>query len=164
MNDIYSTPKADLDMPPPQGYLLAERWRRLVASLLDGITVMPFTFGGMFLLGDLQNIKEGIPAPVSHQLIIAAVAVMAFSAIHGRMLVKAGQTWGKKVMRIKIVKVDETKADTKALVKRYAFYLLIAYLPWVGQYLSIAGVLFIFSKSRRCLHDYVGETKVVAVQ
>jgi len=50
------------------------------------------------------------------------------------------------------------------LIKRYVLYMGLGLVPVVGSFLSIINVLFIFSSSKRCLHDRFANTRVVRVE
>jgi uncharacterized RDD family membrane protein YckC len=46
-------------------------------------------------------------------------------------------------------------------MKRYAFYFFAPLVPVFGQILNMVNIVFIFSESKRCLHDRIGGTIVV---
>jgi hypothetical protein len=39
----------------------------------------------------------------------------------------------------------------------------IGAVPLIGPFFSLADALFIFGEPRRCIHDYIADTKVVMV-
>jgi hypothetical protein len=45
---------------------------------------------------------------------------------------------------------------------RYLVFSLISQIPVAGGLLSLLNILFIFGKERRCLHDRITGTKVMA--
>ena len=73
-----------------------------------------------------------------------------------------GQTIGKNYMSIRIENLDGSKASLVTIYfKRMLPMQLISLVPSVGQLIAgIVNPLFIFGKQRRCLHDYIAETKV----
>jgi uncharacterized RDD family membrane protein YckC len=77
-------------------------------------------------------------------------------------LYKTGQTIGKKLIGIKIT---DLKGKTPTLIKSYVLRFLIPSLicsfPVLGIILWFIDVLFIFGKNKRCIHDYIAETKVM---
>jgi len=76
-----------------------------------------------------------------------------------------GQTVGKMVMRIRIVRVvDEANPGfVGAVLYRVFITGVIALIPGVGPLFALADVLYIFANDRRCLHDRIAGTKVVVV-
>ena len=73
-----------------------------------------------------------------------------------------GQTVGKKLLKIKIVRSDGTAADFQRIV---VFRLLPVYLvqlvPVIGGFIGLLDVLFIFRSSRQCIHDQIADTIVI---
>lgn len=68
---------------------------------------------------------------------------------------------GKKIVGIKIVTLDGGQINIETILKRYGFYFLVGYIPFIGSIVSLINALFIFGKDKHCLHDKVGKTKVV---
>ncbi|NMU18787.1 RDD family protein, partial [Vibrio parahaemolyticus] len=88
-----------------------------------------------------------------------------FLLCHGYLLYKNGQTFGKWVFDISIVKLDNSKIEfAPVLLKRYLPISLVTYLPVIGSFLPILDALFIFRKDRRCIHDFIAGTKVVQLE
>lgn len=140
---------------------LASRWTRLGAAFIDGLTIMPITLPLMYFTGGFDGLSEGLQPSLSYTLLMGLTSIAIFLLIHGRFLVRDGQTLGKKFLDIKIVGLSGEHASVQVLAKRYGFYWLIPLIPGVGALLNMVNILFIFGKSRRCLHDHVGGTKVV---
>ena len=160
-NDIYSSPKAELEVDDgANGNPLAGRWIRLGASIIDGIIILLVTLPIMYLTGGFNGFPEEEPS-IFYTLGMGVIGIIFFIIIHGRFLIRDGQTIGKRVLGIKIVTLENTLPDMSNLAKRYGFYLLIGNVPFVGPIINLVNILFIFSESRRCLHDHVGGTKVV---
>ena len=115
----------------------------------------------MYFTGGFDDISEGIEPSLFYTLAISLVGVALFLLIHGKFLVRDGQTLGKKALNIKIVTVAGQHADVTTLAKRYGFSWLIPLIPVIGPIINMVNILFIFTKSKRCLHDHVGGTKVI---
>lgn len=160
-NNIYSTPESDLEIDNPDDCILASRWSRVWASLIDGLTIIPIIIPLMYFTGGFDGIADGIQSSLSYTLVMALISTVIFVVIHGRGIVRDGQTWGKKSQNIKIVTIEGEHPNIHTLAKRYGFYWLIPNIPVIGQFINMINILFIFSKSKRCLHDHVGGTKVV---
>lgn len=141
------------------GIELASRWDRLWASIIDGLMIMAVTIPLIYFTGGFDDSKE--PSLV-YLLLVTLVATAVFFLINGKLLASSGQTVGKRFLGIKIVALDGAKADVQPhLIKRYAFYMMIGVLPVIGTILSNINILFIFGKSKRCLHDHIAATKVI---
>src|SRR5688572_11119320 len=89
---------------------LAGRWERLGASFLDGFLMMlimlPAMWFGGFFSAVLQAARDGERSPLSLSLGWMAVSFIVFVLIQGYPLLRNGQTWGKKLMGIRIVDLD----------------------------------------------------------
>lgn len=144
-------------------YALASRWSRVGASLIDALTIIPITLPLMYFTGAFENMSEGVQPSISYSLAITLVGIILFLMIHGYFLCRDGQTLGKKVLNIKIVTLDGHLPSIATLAKRYGFYWVVPSIPVIGGLLNLVNLLFIFSKSRRCIHDHFGGTKVVYV-
>ncbi|MDH5182154.1 MAG: RDD family protein [Gammaproteobacteria bacterium] len=141
--------------------VLAGRWARLLASLIDALTMIPFSIALLYFTGGFATISEGKVLSYAYALTISLISIAIFFAIHGKFIIRDGQTLGKKALNIKIVKIDGQHADITTLAKRYGFYWLNPQIPVIGPLVNLVNLLFIFTSSKRCLHDHVGGTKVI---
>ena len=72
-----------------------------------------------------------------------------------------GQTFGKKVMAIRMVRTDGSRMS----FARYFFLRCVAYgvlcaIPFIGWPIRLVDKLLIFRDSRQCLHDNIADTTV----
>ena len=90
---------------------------------------------------------------------------ITFLIVQGMMLSKQGQTVGKKYLKIRIVdeRDDSNPGFVRAVLLRYILPNLLG-VSMVGAVLQIVEVLFIFRADRKCIHDFLANTKVVNVQ
>lgn len=162
-NNVYSTPQAQLvDAAQSGEQLLASRWARLGASIIDTIIMMVVIIPLMYFTGGFDGIAEGTQPGFIYTLVIGLVGFVVFFVINYRFLVTNGQTIGKKVLEIKIVDLNgNTPVFQPQLLIRYAVYLLPGQIPVAGQIFSLVNVLFIFGKEKRCIHDLAAKTRVV---
>lgn len=162
-NEIYKAPEAELETAnfDSDNVELASRGSRLAASIIDSLTVLPISILLMYFTGGFQGISEGQQPGIQYTVILTLVSSAIFLVIHGKIMLRDGQTWGKRLLKIKIVTTDGGHADLKALSKRYGLYWGLSIVPGVGHLLGIINILFVFSKSKKCLHDHVGGTKVI---
>jgi len=161
-NEIYKSPKAELETNLIENETkLATRSSRFFAATIDTFTIMPVMILITYFTGGFEGIADGHQPPLQYSLILALVYTALFLLVHGKIMLRDGQTWGKKALNIKIVTVDGDHVSLSTLAKRYGFYWGLPLVPVGGQFINLASILFIFSKPRRCFHDYVGGTIVV---
>jgi uncharacterized RDD family membrane protein YckC len=88
-----------------------------------------------------------------------ALCVAAVTAV---LVYKNGQTIGKKLLNIKVVRKDGSRATFGRIFgMRYLLNTLITLIPMVGGLYGLVDVLFIFGAEKRCCHDYIADTIVV---
>ena len=99
---------------------------------------------------------------MSQTIILSSVGYVFFILIHGYFLKKNGQTIGKKVVGTKIVKLDGSLPSFWSIViRRYMLIGIVSLIPVLGSKINLIGILLIFGKRKRCLHDYIAGTVVV---
>ena len=128
----------------------AERWRRLVAWLVD-LMLSPVAFVTGMLFADM-----GGPAIATLTLLVLGIVGVPYQVV---LLRREGQTVGKRLLGMRIVD-EETGVKGqvfKVIVLRYFVNWLLTLIP---PYLLVDHAL-IFAKNRRCVHDYLAGTKVV---
>jgi len=166
---------AGLDMPPEIPLMLASRWRRFFGSFIDQLLAIPLVlmlwYNAHFLGFNTGELDLSLFVWLLFIYVTAIVAFLNFA-----LLTIKGKSIGKLLMRTRIVKMknDENGGFLTNIVLRNLLGLIIVTVQiifmlyakgifgeLVGSYLSILDALFIFSPSRRCLHDYIAGTKVV---
>ena len=141
---------------------LAGRGRRLVATLLDALIA-----GVAFWLLTLVTPLSWAPPTggtnlVRLLLLNLVVGFILFLVLHGYLLATRGQTIGKALLGIRIVRGDGSPASFGRIIGlRYLPTTLIAWIPLVGALYALIDCLLIFRESRRCLHDNIADTVVV---
>ncbi len=137
-------------------------WIRFVAAVVDSIILfvvmlvilvpIGFSAGIMAVLGDpmaLMQLMAGLGAAFSA---ISILIPMLYEVI---FVGWRGQTPGKMVLKLKIIRTDGGEVDyVKALIR------------WIGKLVSgfILGIGYImaaFTKNKRALHDYIAGTRVI---
>lgn len=156
----------DVMAEPPQATAeLASLGDRFLGAFIDGLINGAFAMivaFGLIGTGYLSTLAEygklGFPAT----LVLTIVGFAFYIAINWKFLSTTGQSIGKKVAKTRIVTMDGRVPPMVDLVgKRYAFFTFVSVIPVVGAVISIANILFIFGRERRCLHDLVAGTRVV---
>jgi len=127
---------------------LARRDTRLVAHLVDGLIVITPAFLFLALL-----------------FLFAVILWLAIPVINCILLYQNGQTIGKRLLSIKIVRTDGSRAGLLRII--FLRFLPIVILSNIGSKLWWHGSVFlfdnllIFQKSRCCLHDLIAGTIVI---
>lgn len=160
-SNVYAPPEARVDDVVPEGeVILAERGTRLAAAIIDTIimffvaAIVGFAVGiGAFATG---NVGFGM------QLTIQVASMIGYLAINGYWLAKNGQSVGKKLMGIKIVRSDGSKCPIERIVGLRLLPLwIVNAIPYIGWLAGLIDALCIFRESRKCLHDDIADTIVV---
>ena len=143
------------------GHVLAERSTRFFAALIDVVLLVLV----MVLIGFVTPFKLFDPSTTGFLAAVAVpyvVGMLVFLAVHGFLLATQGQTVGKKLLGIRIVRSDGSRGTLgRVFGLRYALNGLIASVPVVGTIYGLVDALMIFRDSRRCLHDQIADTIVV---
>lgn len=159
MNNPYSTPSSELQNPSTE-LELAGRGIRLGAAIIDSLIAIALLVPAVVYFGLLG---EGGEMSFGANISLMIVSLVVFLAIHGYFLKTNGQTIGKKIVGIRIVGLDnELRPLPDLLLKRYLPLYAVGIIPVVGSFLPLVDVLFIFRDDRRCVHDLIAGTKVVA--
>ena len=157
----YAPPQAHVeDVAAPEGGLvLASRMQRFWASMVDlGIAIGAFWAASLLTPWNPWE-DRGLWTP---DLVTPVAGFALFAAIHGWLLARHGQTVGKALLGVRIVRSNGERASlAQLLFVRYGVgYVMTIVMP-VGQVYGMVDVLLIFRASRRCLHDLIADTIVV---
>lgn len=169
--------EAPVEANGPAGYELAGRGTRLVAVIVDGIllTVATLPFAYYFQFGFFQpalppDVEVNPFNPWSAYAAVGAgkaalstvLGVVVYFALNGYLLNTNGQTLGKRLLGVKIVRKSGAAAEFHRLaLHRYLLLTVIYLVPVVGMIFAILDPLMIFRRSRYCLHDDIADTVVV---
>ena len=174
MTDIdsnrFAPPKAELADPGNlvEGPVLAGRGTRLVAviidGLLNGLIFLPvyFLMGGAAMMGfDPQSPPDPV-AMMGAMFKAMLPGYLIAGVVQGWSLHAFGGTLGKKLLGLRIVRTDGSRAGfVRLFFGRGAVSVLPAVIPLVGALYVLIDTLVIFRESRQCLHDQIADTKVV---
>ena len=147
----------------------ASRGLRMLAFMIDtaivwiiSTFVIKFGYGAFFSL-DLRKLFMGDQEYLKALfLIIIISSCLIYFLVNVYFLYKYGQTVGKKIIGIKITDLKgKVPSLTKSYLLRFLLPSLICSMPVIGVFLWFVDVLFIFSKNKRCIHDYIAETRVM---
>ncbi|MCF8204995.1 MAG: RDD family protein [Methylotenera sp.] len=165
----------DQRFAPPQAHVqdiatgepvLAGRGARLLAAIIDGLIAGAAVWAA-FMLPGLSSIAE------AHQQAAARgfwafnawsllLGVPLFLLIQGWPLLTRGQTLGKILLKMRIVRTDGSKVDPLRLFGlRYGVGILTGVMSGLSMIYGLVDSLLIFRGSRQCLHDTIADTKVI---
>ena len=160
----FAPPLAHVEDVAPATSVLAGRGARLGAALID-VVIAVLAFGVLALLTPINIFRP--TALAGGNMVMAAVqnlivGFILFLVVHGYLLATRGQTVGKALLKIRIVRSDGSPASFGRIVGlRYLPTSVLAGIPFVGGLYGLVDTLLIFRASRRCLHDNIADTIVV---
>ncbi|WP_369975965.1 RDD family protein [Xanthomonas bundabergensis] len=174
MNDPnpYQAPEAPLPSAPPAldgAPVLAGRGERLGAALIDGVislvTFLPLAAVTGYFGRVMDAARGGEQIPFLVMAGYVALAFVVFVVVQAYPLAKTGQTWGKKLLWIRIVDLHGAQPPLwRLLLLRYLPSQVLSLVPVVGNFYALIDALFIFRQDKRCLHDLIAGTQVVNVR
>jgi uncharacterized RDD family membrane protein YckC len=162
--------------PRPLPGSLAERGARLLAATIDELILLaislPMVFGAVPALaalvagtGDLESLDT---ASILRSMVggpgttITVVALLAWCIITAWLVAANGQSIGKRLVGIKVVRTDGSRASfARIFLLRNVVNGLPNLLPYVGLLYQLIDPLLIYQESRQCLHDKLADTIVV---
>jgi len=157
----YAPPEAqDLVIGVPYAFepqLLASRGSRLGARLIDQLlqfgVVLFVSMGVGLVLGVSGGRQDGAEVIIQ---VVTIVAWLVPMSVQWYLTATTGQSIGKRLLGIKIVKMDGSPVD---------FVSGVLLREWIGRIIDGftcgIGTLMIFGEQQRCLHDHVAGTKVI---
>jgi uncharacterized RDD family membrane protein YckC len=153
-----------LPQPTASG-VLASRVERLGAAIFDGMLSGVVLIPLQIALGVYDGVLHGRPQGALAELGWSLGAFVLYLGLHGYLLATAGQTIGKRVVKIRIVNFagGGTTPFSKILLSRLLPVQALALIPKVGLLVPLIDILLIFGKDLRCLHDRLAGTMVVKV-
>jgi len=146
---------------------LAERGTRLGAFIIDGLLMLllllaPAMLAGMVLGGLGGTADATIPSIFVWVEVHPIVGLLIFFAVNGYWLHTRGQSVGKRLLGIRIVRSSGERATLSRIIfARYLPTHAVGIIPVIGMLYALIDILFIFRDSRQCLHDTIADTIVV---
>ena len=159
----YKAPASDPSVPKPiSDFELASRWERLFAGVIDAVLFGAPAFLATKYLGLWVVPARHGPAPTEALISMAAFGFISYAVINFYLLHRFGQSFGKMVVGIKIVDLDNNKPSAiRILLIRQLPSFLLHPVPFAGNAYQMLDMLMIFGPAKRCIHDYLAGTKVV---
>jgi len=171
----YTPPRAVVDdhVDSPGELVEAGRGARFAAALIDGlapIVVLVGILAAVALPAYHNYLQRAKGQPVASEsssavILVAALAGLAFLAFvtYSMTLVyRYGQTIGKRMMGIRVVRSDGSRvAFGRFIFLRWLPLFVVGLIPWIGYLAGLVDSLLIFRDSHQCLHDNIADTRVV---
>ena len=147
MQDTFGMPEPEKLSP-----VLASRMSRLLAALTDSVALqLPLFFAWMELTTDRVGMISFVALAVTAGVLVVQIVLLS----------RDGQTIGKKILRIRIVRIDteQNAGFLRAALLRFILNNIIVYAT--NGFYGLVDALFIFREDRRCLHDLIAGTHVI---
>ncbi|MDM1296771.1 RDD family protein [Sphingobacterium sp. N143] len=138
-------------------YNLASLGSRMIAFAIDYFIIVCYFFFCMFLV-DALHVTSGDP-----YLFYGIVMGMTLPAFFYTLITETafgGQTIGKKVMKIKVVKLDGSRANFYQYLSRWSLSIVDIWMTMGG----IAITAIVLSKNGQRIGDIAGETSVISLK
>jgi uncharacterized RDD family membrane protein YckC len=172
-NNNFAPPKSEVADIVPVDDVKASRGARLGASIIDSLVIfLPMTpayakavpLVASAAPGMQRNAFAvwGVIASTGGWFYVGMVWALAMLIVNGVLAYRNGQSIGKKLLSIKDVRTDGSRASfARIFWLRNVLNSAITFVPLVGSLYGLIDVLFIFGSAKRCVHDYIADTIVV---
>lgn len=170
LGNQYAPPKSAVADVGEEGSQLASRIARLAAVTLDGllgfIAFAPAYATNFDQIAQAANrnpwsVWVGLARTGGWFYFGALVAVIVL-IVDLMLLARNGQTIGKKLLGIKVVRVDGSPVTLfRVFFLRYVCNTFLSLIPLLGSLYGLVDCLMIFGEKRRTIHDYIADTIVI---
>ena len=151
----YAAPKAAIADAASTEPELATLWQRFAGNLVDGVVMTLAWVPGTVLAP--RYLGEGsLLVPVA-----IVVPILVLLALQFWMVQRHRASIGKRVMKVRMVQPDGQEVPVWRIVLLRALPVAVLSAIPLANLLVLVDALFIFGKSRRCVHDYLAGTIVV---
>ncbi|MDY0213014.1 MAG: RDD family protein [Desulfuromonadaceae bacterium] len=137
---------------PPAGF-----WIRVVAALLDSMISALLQFSMVFALGAITELSGTSNLP-SVQILTMLFGTLAGVFYYVFFTGYSGQTPGKMLLRLKVVRLDGTKVSYGQALLRETIGKFIS-----GIILGIGYLMVALRADKRALHDLIADTRVIRI-
>lgn len=173
-NNHYAPPRSRVEDPlaTPTGFELASRGSRLGAAILDSLIM-----GGPLLIifasglsgvgvsrrpASAFSLWSSVLAHGGPGLYAGGTIELALIGVTTALVYRNAQSIGKKLCRIKVARLDGSRATLpRIFFLRYLPGAILGLIPLMNYLYVLPEVLFIFGPNRRCIHDYIAGTIVI---
>lgn len=162
-NNPFAPPTAHVEDVASGGQELGGRGARLGAAIIDTLIQLAVYYALAFTVFSALVPTSTSYGSIAGAFLLQIVASFTlFIVVHGYLLATQGQTVGKKLVGLRILRSNGERASVARLVGlRYFLGWIIAVIPVVGMVYALVDCLLIFRASHKCLHDNIADTIVV---
>ncbi|MEP7099651.1 MAG: RDD family protein [Burkholderiales bacterium] len=142
---------------------LGGRGARLGASIIDTLIQLAVYYALAFTVFSALMPTSTSTGSIVGRFALQLIASFAlFILVQGYLLATQGQTIGKKLLGLRIVRSNGERASVVRLIGlRYFLGWIIAVIPVVGMVYALVDCLMIFRESHQCIHDNIADTMVI---
>jgi uncharacterized RDD family membrane protein YckC len=159
-NNPFAPPTTHVEDVASDAQELGGRGARLGAGIVDGLIQ-----GGIYYAIAIALLPSLMPSDafsIGSFALQLVVSLLMYTALHGYLLLTQGQTIGKKLLGLRIVRSNGERAGiVRVLGLRTFLGWALTLVPVVGMVYALADCLLIFRASHKCLHDNIADTIVV---
>jgi uncharacterized RDD family membrane protein YckC len=146
-------------MPDPRSKTAA-RWKRLWARLIDGaISAAIFLIAVALIIVLYRKMGLSLDTSITISCISGILLLLVVLIVQCILLALYGQTIGKRILRIKIVRADTGR--NAGFVRNVFLRSFLNALLSVIPFYALVDALAIASPKNRCIHDHIAGTVVV---
>ncbi|WP_377154633.1 RDD family protein [Roseateles sp. UC29_93] len=147
------------------GEVLAGRGTRLIAALIDAGILWAVLMLAAFLVPAVKDVLDTRGRNFSLTALNLSslfLGLAAFLLVQAWPLLKRGQTIGKMLFKMRIVRSDGSRPDAwRLLGLRYGIGFVLNANGVTSMIYALLDCVLIFRESRKCLHDTIADTKVI---
>jgi len=169
----YAPPTSDVNagaLAPAVEGQLAERGTRFASQMVDGLLFMAALVPALIAGFQSGAFREGGSTAIFRAFaanalgMVSGAAWIALIGYQAYLVTTTGQSIAKRLFKIKIVKLDGSPVSfVSGVLLRNWLMLILQQIPGVNAILPLVDALFIFRQDRRCVHDFIAGTKVIAL-
>jgi len=161
-NNPYAAPRGAVRDLEPESLEPADRVQRLGAFLLDAVVgfvmIQLPALALLFAQGALDDTAEIDGTTLATAGLLCLIGFIAWVWITALLVARYGQTIGKRLVEIKVVRTDGSAASLGRIFwLRNVVNCLLGVIPLY----ALVDLLFIFGERRQCIHDMIADTIVV---
>lgn len=161
----YAPPQAEVrDTVTQNETELAGRGTRFGAAMLDGLILVLLVGAPLFVGADIDAMSTDFTGGLSTTgMTLAGIGALILAGVTTYLVHRNGQTIGKKLLGIKVVRSDASPASLARIFwLRNVVNGIPGVIPVIGNAWGTVDHVFIFvGDKRQCVHDKIADTIVI---
>ncbi|MDR2676121.1 MAG: RDD family protein [Opitutaceae bacterium] len=158
-----ATPLPIPPVVPPGETRIALPMDRIMAGLVDGLFWMVSLLPTWFCLTLYHAAKVQNWASLNWLLIFPWAAGICCFLAQGWMQASRGQSIGKSLLRLRVVSATGSDDEPPGFFTGVIVRWLLMWVFYVVPIVALVDFIFLFRDDRRCLHDHLAGTRVIAM-